>query len=298
LKPTTLFYKTVFTICFAFAINQFSIAQQTISINNVWELYKNLGSNRILELDTGVYDLNVLLDQQFGGKENIPMGVQGAELINVHDLFLKAKSYGRTMIVVRPIYGWTVYFRNCRNIQLSNIIFGHAPYSYCGEGVLKFVGCSEVEINGCDLFGCGTVGLALDSCSNFKVNGTTIHDCTNGLMDLYTSNNIRFNNVHFKNTKGGIDFMNTPDIYFTKCDFENNDASGWQAFFHLWQQYYMLEPEKYGEEELKKSVTIKTKVYLDSCTVKTNIFRSFTNDRRRLTISASKMENNTIYKEQ
>lgn len=145
-----------------------------------------------------------------------------------------------------------ISLKNCKNVKIDGIIAGHAvEKGYCSGGVVYIDNSSDIEIDNCHLYGCGTYGIISDNSQNINVNNSEIYECTYGLIDLNDSSNFNFNNCTFKDSEEftmfamygckNINFENctitgnkcseygylvsaseSSSVVFTKCLFENN----------------------------------------------------------------------------
>ena len=107
----------------------------------------------------------------------------GAELIirDVKDLTITAKQPG-VSIVTRPRHANVLSFESCRGIAVEGLTVGHTeiPEYECSGAVLVFTDCSDIEIEDCALFGCGTLGVYANTCRDIEIEDTEIFDCTQG----------------------------------------------------------------------------------------------------------------------
>lgn len=151
-------------------------------------------------------------------------------LVNVNNLTIKGDGKV-SRILVSPRYADVITFARCLGVKLENVTMGHTDSGYCENGVVSFNGCYDVEIQNCDLFGCGTEGVILDGTQKFYCNNTVIHDCEYDLMTIKGSYDVVFDNCTLQDT--GTDFssigVGEVNIYggqdgieFRRCTFKNN----------------------------------------------------------------------------
>ena len=91
-------------------------------------------------------------------------------------------------IVSTPRYAAVMRFESCRNLRFEGFTAGHTDGAgTCTGAVLNFAHCSDVEVERCDLYGCGTYGVELDHCRNLSVRDSVIRDCSYGASSAIQS---------------------------------------------------------------------------------------------------------------
>ena len=109
-------------------------------------------------------------------------------------------------IVTQPRYANVLTFNYCSNVTLENVRLGHTPeQGSCRGGVLELQNSDNFIIEGCDLYGCGIMGIHTYNMQGLHVQNTLIHDCSNGAAMLEDSNDVAFI---------GCDVVNCPDPHF------------------------------------------------------------------------------------
>jgi len=193
------------------------------------ELVRSVGSQRTITLREADYAINtvsgkhladVSWESDFDGET---MTVRG-----VKNLQIRGASEGRSRVIVTPQYVHVIRFEGCTDISLSNLTLGHEPkQGYCTGGVLHFVGCSNVTVSECDLFGCGTEGLRLDRVDGFVLDRSRIRDCTDGIMSVSDSSGLRFTTCEFTGNREyyGISIHNSKDVTFQGCVIRDNSVN-------------------------------------------------------------------------
>ena len=88
-------------------------------------------------------------------------------------------------IVVDPAYAYVLNFVQCENIRIENLTIGHNVEGFCTGGVVGMYKCSGMEIDSCDLYGCGAYGLVADTTRDVTMTRTIIRDCSYGIMQLF-----------------------------------------------------------------------------------------------------------------
>ena len=116
-------------------------------------------------------------------------------------------------IVTRPRYANVLNFAACSGITLENVHLGHTHgQGTCMGGVLNLQGSDQIILEGCDLYGCGILGIQAQNVQDLHVQNTLIHDCSNGAAWLQDSDNVVFL---------GCDVVNCPDPHFFLAGCEN-----------------------------------------------------------------------------
>ena len=100
-------------------------------------------------------------------------------------------------IVVDPAYAYVLNFVQCENIRIENVTMGHTAEGYCTGGVVGMYRCSGMEIDSCDLYGCGAYGLVADTTRDVTMTRTIIRDCSYGIMQLFGCSGATFSDCSF-----------------------------------------------------------------------------------------------------
>ena len=89
---------------------------------------------------------------------------------------------------------------------------------------MSFSVCENVNIEDCDLFGSGTIGVELVRSSNFTMENSIIRECTYGLLDIQYSDNVLFSDMIFEDTGEFelIQINNSNNVNFEYSDFNDN----------------------------------------------------------------------------
>ena len=128
-------------------------------------------------------------------------------------------------IVVDPPYAFVLNFVNCQNIKLQNLTMGHTEEGYCTGGVVGLNSCVKTNISYCDLYGCGAYGLISQNSLNVGMYNSVIRDCSYGIMQLFNTDQVVFENCDFIRNKEftmvEID-SNCEDLLFSECRFAQN----------------------------------------------------------------------------
>lgn len=130
---------------------------------------------------------------------------------------------GRATLLATPRYANVLEFIDCTGLKLEGLVMGHTEDGYCDKGVLELDRCTDVTIDDCDLFGCGTEGFVIDCCNDVNINRTTVHDCTYFTLHVARSNQVRFNDCIFRDNReySQLCINASTDVTFTGCLFDN-----------------------------------------------------------------------------
>ena len=96
----------------------------------------------------------------------------------ISNLTIEAESADTTSIVTDPRYANVLYFYGVDNLTLRNVKVGRTeePGACTGGVVLEY--CHGALIEGCKLFGCGTIGVDAIYCKDLTVNRCEIYECS------------------------------------------------------------------------------------------------------------------------
>ena len=128
-------------------------------------------------------------------------------------------------IVVDPAYAYVLNFVQCENIRIENVTMGHTAEGYCTGGVVGMYRCSGMEIDSCDLYGCGAYGLVADTTQDVTMTRTIIRDCSYGIMQLFGCSGATFSECSFyRNREFSMVTVDDrcSDVVFEECRFFEN----------------------------------------------------------------------------
>lgn len=189
-----------------------------ITVTTEEQFINALGNERIIELGADVHlNLSRILEQEDkfagvpgrawvtiaksdGNKQPVVISEycnDGHQLVlkNMRNLVIRGKR--NASIEVDPRYSFCLSFIDCEGCRVENLTIGHTEGGYCDGGVIGVEGGRVNTIVSCDLYGCGTYGIVARETSVLTVSKSNIHDCTYGIMELYSSESVRFEDCDF-----------------------------------------------------------------------------------------------------
>ena len=177
-------------------------ADGMVHVSTVDEFLAAIASDTHIYLEDGVFDLSTASNYGgFGGDNYVwyDTYVDGPQLVisGVKNLSITGGGADKASIQAVPRYAEVLAFENCENITLKDFTAGHtqAPGS-CVGGVVYFANSSDLNMEGCSLYGCGVWGITLNSCEDVAVKNTEIYDCSSGDLNFYGSKNVCLENCN------------------------------------------------------------------------------------------------------
>lgn len=207
---------------------------EEIVVETAEDFVKAIGSNRKIILKPGIYNLStinqdielqdgVTWEEVYDGKE--------LNIRNVSNLIIEGSSEGKTEIITEPRYAQILNFEQVSNITLRNITAGHTPAEYiCDAGVLSFLNSENIKISGCELYGCGSVGLSLHGVEHLNMINSYINHCSLRAIDVFDSKDINFKQCRISDHEAysNIIFVSySQDVNFEECEMSNNNNFRW-----------------------------------------------------------------------
>ena len=160
-----------------------------IEVATVDQLVAAIGPNATVVLQPGEYELAAAAT--YGQDTGNPYccweaaSEDGFELriSNANGLALLGSGRDVTTLLAEDRYANVLSFMGCQEVSVSSLTAGHSPApGYCSGGVLYFVGCDTVLVEGCDLFGCGTMGVWAQNCSDVSIALSRIYECSDSAV--------------------------------------------------------------------------------------------------------------------
>ena len=148
-------------------------------------------------------------------------------IVGVENLTIRAKNDEKgAAIYSRPRYADVLKFIYCESVSLEHITLGHTDEGYCEDGVLGLVECTDVSVDHCDLFGCGTEGIIATNCNVLWVMASVIRDCSYHIMHLNECTNVHFDYCDFLDNRQfeQINVNGCEDVTFSNCTIYDNQG--------------------------------------------------------------------------
>lgn len=225
-------------------INPIVDADEVVFVASEEQFLNALGDNRVVEIGTNVHlNLSRILYQRdlfsdVSGRvwaSNVERGGNTPAVIcepcgDGHQLTLQnfknliIRGQNNSSIEVEPRYAYCLNLIDCESCKIENLTIGHTEGGTCEGGVIGVTGGKDNYIVSCDLYGCGTYGIVARETKRLSVFRTNIHDCTYGIMELWDSEDITFEDCDFfKNREFDlISNMDSPNTVFRGCRFYDN----------------------------------------------------------------------------
>ena len=240
------------------------------SINNVvyvstaQELLDKIGSNTTIVLTSSFYNLSNVKNVNNEHIRKVEYNT-GYEIINVDNLIIS----GTASIVISDRYADVLSFENCTNVELVGLTIGHTEINedyHCDGSVVELSDCSNIKLNQCYLFGCGSIGLSVWNSTDIIIKNSDIYDCNYAGISAYESQlqveNCRFYDFILFNS-GGLIYSTSSNINFKNCSFENAQAD---ILIHI-------NDRDWGTD---------SKLHFESCSIYNNKYSQFTNNENCL----------------
>lgn len=204
--------------------------RQVIEVDSAEALVNAIGSDRILRLAPGHYNLSDLTSRYLPSVAwNSVHDGQSLTIRKIENLRIEGPA-GKTRITVVPRYANVLMFETCSNIELSGLTLGHHPdKGCCAGGVLVLNDCSDITIEAAHLFGCGTFGLEAYDCNEVRMRKTLIDGCTSGGMVLRDSRGLYFNDCRLESNEYWgrlISIDHCENVAFVNCRIHENVPYG------------------------------------------------------------------------
>ena len=226
--------------------------QNVVRVSTVDEFLAALAPDTVIELAPGTYDLSSAAN--YAGESQSPYygwtGVYSEngdpsaelELRSLENLTIRGSGMTETTIAAVPRYANVLKLSSCRGVTLEQLTAGHTTEpGFCAGGVLSFDLCSDISVNECGLYGCGTIGVQARDCNDLTVTACNVYECSYGalearsgtragqggamnLFDLAYSDGavIRRNRIHDNNVQYLLHSSYTQNAFFLSNEVENN----------------------------------------------------------------------------
>jgi len=211
------------------------------------DFFASLGNNRTILIGENVHlNLSNILEneEEFKGRPGRRWSADASSIIVKQPLVVsEIESDGRQLVLlnfenliikgahnasieVNPRYSFCISFANCKGCEVRNLTIGHTEGGQCSGGVIGVRGGRNITVSDCDLYGCGTYGVALWETTDFTLRNSNIHDCTYGIMELRSNQDVLFENCDFFSNReyALIEGYGNEQLSFVDCRFFANWA--------------------------------------------------------------------------
>ena len=217
------------------------LAAKEYKVSTAHDFIKALGSDRTITV-SGVINLSDVMEYddhaQKANMYKLSVGERPSKQVNREGMFdgyqlvldqcknLIIQGTKGAALIVRPRYAYVISFRSAHDIILRNLTLGHTDEGYCEGGVLEFDGCEGVQIDKCDLYGCGTEGITATDTRELNFTKSIIRDCSYGIMTLRNCFNMTFADSDFYRCREFtlITLANASNTSFSRCRFAQNQG--------------------------------------------------------------------------
>ena len=167
-----------------------------VKVKNVDEFLAAIAPDTVIELAEGVYDLSTASNYgEDSGSDYYSWNTEvvaeahevDAELIihDVNGLTIRGAGIEDTTVAAVPRYANVIKFEGCKNITVSDLTAGHTKEpGFCSGGVIFLENCSEINVDTCGLYGCGTIGVYGFGCEKLNITNCDIYECSEGAVDV------------------------------------------------------------------------------------------------------------------
>ena len=214
-----------------------------ILVSNMQELLEAIEPGANIRLAAGYYNLSACLENMASDDvrdwnlshtytqlrecyDGIELWIQDVKNLSISG---EAGNAILTEIVSEASYAGVLNFLNCSGLKLSNLTLGHMQRGYCEGDVLHFSECTDVDISGMDLYGCGVYGLSAETgCGGFVISDSRIRDCSIGPFYITGgSGSFLFRNCHMTGSEGPgwYDATRKSKLVFERCSFGYQESA-------------------------------------------------------------------------
>ncbi len=200
---------------------QAPLPEGAVPVSTVDELLAAIAPHAVIVLQPGEYNLS---DASNYGEENLRgwyrweliYGGCGLVIENVPGLRLIGQ--GEVSILAQPRYAEVITFRGCWDLSLENLTLGHTTEpGGCCAGVLTLADCDNVQVSGCRLFGCGSMGVTAYNCRAVAVRESRIDSCSDGAVMATGCRDLRLEDCELCDCGLSADFSGGSLVFTERC---------------------------------------------------------------------------------
>ena len=177
--------------------------RQGVKVYNVDEFLAAIEPGANIVLAEGTFNLseakNYGLDSDFYSWSAVGDGYE-LQLHKVDGLSITGAGMGKSSLVTEPREANVLYFDGGEDISLAGFTAGHTEEpGHCRGGVLYLDGLRNLDVDACELFGCGTRGIDARNSRNVLLRNSVIRDCTLNVLYTQSSYNVQLDNCEIYN---------------------------------------------------------------------------------------------------
>ena len=218
-------------------------ADKAVHVKTIEEFLDAVKPDTEIVLEKGFYNISDTIEKIYSSADfdswtaahdyvEIRDEFDGCEIVikDLSNLKIRgAGDYSDTELVVEPRYASVLYFENCTNVDIAKLTLGHTDTGSCVGNVIDFDSCRKMNVDSCDLYGCGVYGIgAFAGSGDLHIDNTIIRSCEYGPFDLYSVyGDIVFTNCQLVDSNGYgslWDEYNNANITFKSCTFGVNES--------------------------------------------------------------------------
>lgn len=164
-----------------------SVPEGAVVVTTVSELLSAIAPDATIYIDTARLDLDSAGDYGFGYSDGFytwQRSYSGRDctlvIRGVSGLTICGRGEGETRVFTSALSSDVLRFENCDGLTLRGLTIGHSGGAGggCIGDVLSFQSCGDASIVGCELFGCGVVGVNACDCERLRMDRCTVRDCS------------------------------------------------------------------------------------------------------------------------
>ncbi len=200
------------------------------------ELLQDGIERRVLEVQDGAELKELAMNDDLSNTEiHLGDGTYEVQYLNFHGFEnLSIIGTGETRLVVTVGDELILSADNCKNLLLYGLIMGHElppEISECTAGVVRFHSCEDVKLVGCDIYGCGQVGLSGWD-SSVTAQETVIRECSDqAVYWMGGTGDLRFTECAFVGNGEQPLFMGNAAFTLENCIIQDNESSQKYMFY-------------------------------------------------------------------
>lgn len=206
----------------------------TLLVRDVDSLIDAIAPDTVISLASGTYDLTRA--RTYGRDTGNPYcawvevtdGYE-LEIKNVQGLTIRGDGRISTTIETNPRYAAVLSLDNTCDVILEGFTAGHTEQGECSGGVVLLEDCTNTQLSGLGLYGCGVVGLECWNSTGVVLTDSEIYDCSSSAVNLISCGDVTVSNCQIyrigREYYGGwayADISDSQDVRFTGCQFSDS----------------------------------------------------------------------------